>query len=111
MIICNALSLNMLLPTCVMGALRFTRATPELVRACIDESECGAESAIGHADTARIVGALLGVDIPASRRDVKLAVGDEIIVAQYSGPRLPEGATALPEGAKIEFFIVTLTST
>ena len=30
----------------------------------------------------------------------------DMLVAQYSGPRLPEGATALPAGARIEFWLV-----
>lgn len=64
------------------------------------------ESVIGHADTARIVSDILGVELPANRATVKLEKGEKMIVAQYSGPRLPEGATSLPEGAKIEFVLV-----
>lgn len=64
------------------------------------------ESVIGHADTARIVSDILGVELPANRATVKLQPGEKMIVAQYSGPRLPEGATTLPEGAKIEFVLV-----
>lgn len=64
------------------------------------------ESAIGHADTARIVSGMLGVELPANRQSVKLARGEKMIVAQYTGPRLPEGATALPAGAEIEFVLV-----
>jgi len=67
-----------------------------------------AESAIGHADTARIVGGLLRCDLPANRVSVKLACGERAIIAQYVGPRLPEGATELPAGAKIEFVIVEI---
>jgi hypothetical protein len=37
---------------------------------------------------------------------VALASGDEAVVAQYVGPRLPEGATALPEGANFSWFLV-----
>ena len=64
------------------------------------------ESVIGHADTARIVSGMLGIELPVNRANVKLACGEKMIVAQYSGPRLPEGATVLPEGAKIEFVLV-----
>jgi hypothetical protein len=64
------------------------------------------ESAIGHADTARIVSGMLGVELPANGQSVKLARGEKMIVAQYTGPRLPEGATALPAGAEIEFVLV-----
>ena len=64
------------------------------------------ESCIGHASTAAIVSALLGVEVSVNRCDVRLAKGESALVAQYLGPRLPEGATSLPEGAKIEFAIV-----
>ena len=64
------------------------------------------ESVIGHADTARLVSDILGVELPANRATVKLQKGEKMIVAQYSGPRLPEGATSLPEGAMIEFVLV-----
>jgi len=73
--------------------------------------------AIGHTDTARIVGTLLGlpeediarmVGVAQTRPTVKMAPGDRAVVAQYIGPRLPEGATTLPEGARIEFFLVEI---
>lgn len=65
-------------------------------------------SAIGHADTARIVSGLLGVELPANRISVKMTGMESLVVAQYSGSRLPEGATTLPEGAKVEFWEVSL---
>jgi len=73
--------------------------------------------AIGHTDTARIVGGLLGlpeedinrmVEAAQTRPTVRMATGDRAVVAQYIGPRLPEGANKLPEGARVEFFFVTL---
>jgi hypothetical protein len=73
--------------------------------------------AIGHADTAAIVGNLLGlpeediarmVEAAKTRPTVKMTSSDKAVVAQYIGPRLPEGATKLPEGARVEFFLVTL---
>lgn len=63
-------------------------------------------SAVGHADTARIISNILGIDVPVNRVNVSLRWGDAIIVAQYTGPRLSEGATELPEGAQIRFFMV-----
>ena len=65
-------------------------------------------SAIGHADTARIVSGLLGVEMPANRIAVKITGMEILVVAHYSGERLPEGATTQPEGAKVEFFEVSL---
>jgi hypothetical protein len=73
--------------------------------------------AVGHVDTARLVGSLLGlpeadidrmVEVAQTRPTVKMTTGDKAVVAQYIGPRLPEGATKLPEGARIEFFLVEL---
>jgi hypothetical protein len=63
-------------------------------------------SAIGHADTAKVVSGLLGVDLPSNRVNISLNPGEKMIVAQYIGPRLPEGATQLPDGARIEFRLV-----
>jgi len=65
--------------------------------------EGGFTSAIGHADTAAVVGNILDLPVQANRVSVKLEQGDNLIVAQYSGPRLPEGSTSLPEGASIKF--------
>lgn len=64
-------------------------------------------SAIGHADTARIVSGILGYEVPANRMNVSLEKDDVLFVAQYKGPRLPEGATQLPEGATLEFLEIT----
>lgn len=63
-------------------------------------------SAIGHADTAAILSNLLGVDLEVNRVSVKLDVGCHALIGQYVGPRLPEGDTDLPEGARIEWWLV-----
>lgn len=78
----------------------------------IDPSEVAVDavSAIGHVDTARIVSTILGREVPAERKDVHLKEGDILYVAQYKGPRLPEGATQLPEGAQLEFHEIAITS-
>lgn len=59
--------------------------------------------AIGHADTATIVSEALGQKVEADRLTVSLKDGGELIVAQYIGPRLEEGVTTLPDGARIEW--------
>jgi hypothetical protein len=61
-------------------------------------------SVMGHADTASVVGNAIGVDVPMNRATVALKPGDRLIVAQLHGPRLPEGATTLPDGAVIKFW-------
>jgi hypothetical protein len=60
----------------------------------------GLESAVGHADTATVLG------VPMARKNVTLARGDVAYVAQLVGGRLPEGATTLPEGFSFRFLRV-----
>jgi hypothetical protein len=67
------------------------------------------KSLIGHADTARVITNILGQEVPANRGNFtwsQVKPEDRVIVAQYTGPRLPEGATTLPEGASITFWKV-----
>ena len=68
----------------------------------------GVDSFVGHADTATVVGGLLGMKIPCQRRFGTLTVGETAVVAQVLGGRLPEGCTTLPEGMAIQFFQVTV---
>lgn len=59
-------------------------------------------SAIGHQDTANVLG------VAMNRINVKLNKGDVAYVAQLMGGRLPEGATTLPEGFSFKFVKVTV---
>lgn len=63
-------------------------------------------SIVGHADTATILGNMLGVELSFNRVSVKLKDDDSLIVGQYVGHRLPEGATMLPEGSSIEWWVI-----
>jgi len=49
------------------------------------------------------------MDIQFNRETIKLRDGDNMIVCQYSGPRLREGATQLPPEAQIDYFLVEMT--
>lgn len=60
----------------------------------------GLESAIGHQDTANVLGVL------CNRVNVTLKKGDIAFVAQLQGGRLPEGSTTLPEGFSFKFLKV-----
>jgi len=100
--ICNAFSLNML------SSLTALVVVKELSLHQAKLLAYGVPSAVGHADTARVFENTLGVPVPMQRYSVSLSQGDEIIVGQYSGPRLPEGATELPEGATIKWCLVTV---
>lgn len=89
MYLLNAFSLQMLdkLPTTVR--IQQVESLPE-----------GLTSAIGHADTAAVLG------VPMNRINVKLQPGDTAYVAQLMGGRLPEGSTTLPEGFSFKFIKV-----
>lgn len=62
----------------------------------------GCISAIGHADTAHILG------VECNRINLSLNKGDVLYVAQVLGGRLPEGCTKLPEGFRMTFLKVTI---
>lgn len=65
-------------------------------------------SAVGHADTAVLFNKMLGISLEVNRISVKLERGDFLLVGQYDGPRLPEGTSVLPEGAKIDWWLITV---
>lgn len=68
----------------------------------------GAVSITGHADTATVVGSILGRDILCNRASVMLDDEDTLYVAQVVGGRLPEGATTIPDGMEIKFYRITV---
>jgi len=70
----------------------------------VDALPSGLTSAIGHQDTASVLG------VPMNRVNVSLEPGDVAYVAQLQGGRLPEGSTTLPEGFKFKFFRVEVLS-
>ena len=102
MLLLNAFSLNMFDPSSSFPIFREMQ---------VDEvKKISLESAIGHADTAKVLSSILEMDIPTNRVTVQLKQNEKCIVAQYIGPRLPEGSLRLPEGSKIEFFLVKMKS-
>jgi hypothetical protein len=102
-IISNAFSLNMLSQG--DATLSIIKVRKEVAREFLAE---GFTSAIGHADTAAVVSDDLGINVPMNRITVTLEPGTTLVVAQYKGPRLPEGTTKLPEGAHIEYYVVNM---
>lgn len=74
----------------------------------IEELKDGFISAIGHADTAKVLTDELGLDIEQNRISISLEKGDVLLVAQLIGGRLPEGATTLPEGFAFKYLKVEL---
>lgn len=98
----NSFSLNMIKGR---GLFQSEPITLEAARRLLGDKEI--INAIGHPETDAVVRETLGEFLPAGQRiSLVLQPGDELIVAQYRGPRLPEGATELPLGAIIEFILV-----
>lgn len=99
MFLLNAFSLNMLAGNADVHVRAVSLDTARtLAKVCT--------SAVGHADTAAVFADVLGVPVPCNRVSVSLDHCATALVGQYSGPRLPEGATSLPEGATIKWMIV-----
>jgi hypothetical protein len=88
----NAFSLGML-PEGAAPTIRELPGRPDV---------SGLVSVVGHADTASILG------VAFNRATIKLNLGDVLIVAQYDGPRLAEGTTTLPDGARFRWFGVAI---
>lgn len=110
MILLNAFSANMLAEFPV--AVRLSEISADEARSlllCSAEQDGDADlirSAVGHADTAAVFSSVLGIPVPCNRDTVTLWIGDRAVIGQYSGPRLQEGATMLPEGAAIKWLAV-----
>ncbi len=114
--ICNAFSLSMLDRVQQSGrdAMDGVRVPKPLSDESLNEwlmmflnGKVEYESAVGHGSTANLFSNQLGIPVPMNRVSVKLDHPDlHAIIGQYSGPRLEEGATELPEGARIEWWII-----
>jgi len=93
--LCNAFSLQMLksFPA---------KVTIEEIAEPSKEELQKMDSAVGHADTAAVLG------VECVRKNVALDTGDEVVVAQLTGGRLPEGSTTLPEGFAFKWLKVTI---
>ena len=98
----NAFSLQML--THLSGDVKISRSEIRPEEVAEDAKSC-----IGHPDTANIVSSILGRKVETARVSVALNPGDILYVAQYIGPRLPEGCTKLPEGAEMKFYKITIS--
>lgn len=91
MFLCNAFSLQML--ECFPASISVQE---------VAELPEGLTSAIGHQDTANVLG------VPMNRVNVRLSKGDTVYVAQLVGGRLPEGSTTLPEGFSFKFLKIDI---
>ena len=109
----NAFSLNMLTDLDVnvrVTGIDIAEARRLLLaEAAEDGGDDEIVSAVGHADTAAVFGDQLGLNVPCRRMTVEMGPGDWAVVGQYKGPRLPEGATALPEGSAIVWLKIEIS--
>lgn len=90
------------------GRLEYRQVTVDEARSLLTERDC--YQAVGHEQTVGLANAQLGSDLlQFNRVSVRLESGDDLVLCQYVGPRLPEGATTLPEGAEIRWYHATYT--
>ena len=89
---------------------------PAIVQARILEREelksrlaAGFESFIGHESLCPLLREMFDVSIFVNRQSVRLERGEEAVVFQYTGPRLPEGVTSLPEGSELVPMLITVS--
>jgi hypothetical protein len=107
-IVTNAFSINMLSPT--EHEVHFIPLSRERAAEYLRDSKTW-HSAVGHADAAAVFSNDIGITIPANRATIDLIPNKtRLLVGQYMGPRLPEGATTLPEGAEIRWWLVIANS-
>lgn len=100
----NAFSLNMLQEDCDYVVPEVEKFSFERAKKMLSKDNF--ESYIGHEDMAKVLSEMTGLKVESRRETLKIKEGDSLLVAQYSGPRLPEGATKLPEGAKVLFYYI-----
>jgi hypothetical protein len=112
-ILSGSFSLNMVPPDLKRFDMRGQRINAPLAAKVLSEAS-SVRNVIGHENTDFLVRSILEafhprLSLPVARREtVSLSEEKTGIVAQYSGPRLEESTTKLPEGSKIVLWIITL---
>ena len=103
MLLLNAFSLNMVGHHLAPSRLSINPITMDTARKLATSQLLF--SYVGHEGTAALFGELLDMEVPFNRGTVHLH-HEPALVGQYSGPRLPEGTTELPEGAAVRWYLV-----
>lgn len=106
--ITNAFSLNMMAQSSANVRMSPITASEAAHIITVYDRSGDVVSAVGHADTAALLSGLLGIAVPCNRATVSLDHKDRVIIGQYTGPRLPEGARELPEGAQVLWWLVSV---
>jgi hypothetical protein len=110
--VANAFSLNMIAASlrerCALSVMTLTldEARSLLARAESDRSKPTWTSAVGHPTTAAVFSSELDRPVACLRPTIELTAEDRVLVGQPIGDRLPEGATTLPAGTRIEWLLV-----
>ena len=100
MILSNAFSINMLSSS---ASYKFSQVSLDDARELVATTRW--VSAVGHADTATLFSGLLGQHVRCNRTTVSDPT--RMLIGQYSGPRLPEACSTLPDGATITWWLVS----
>ena len=101
----NSFSLQMLNPDKINTVVVSPLTVQEVKKLLTDFT-----SVVGHQDTASVLSASLGINIPMNRINISLTPVDVLVVAQLVGGRLPEGSTTLPEGFSFKYAKVVLVA-
>ena len=99
----NAFSVNMLNGD--NQAVDFAPISGEEAR---DVLSNGFKSFIGHESTASLLSHRLGLEIEFNRQSYRFMPNHRVVLAQYNGPRLPEFALELPDGAYINYWLIQI---
>src|SRR5690606_25948926 len=96
--ICNAFALSMLSHSTSLNARRLSVTEASRLARGVDGVRV--ESAVGHAETAALFSTELGVPVEHRRVSVSLTLGSDLLVGQYTGPRLTEGPPLSRQGPR-----------
>lgn len=67
-----------------------------------------AQSVVWHEETVDLFSRILQRKVVFNRTTLELTSDDFLLVGQYTGPRLEEGATELPQGAEINWIVISV---
>ena len=101
-ILCNAFSFSML-DLAEEGTVRYSPMTLADAKSHFSNFRL-LDSAVGHEATAAMLTGLLGQPVHFNRQSVKLEKGQDMVLFQWKGARLPEGKVLLADEIRLEDF-------